>query len=58
MENIKNSIIMPPLYFKCKHPEINNQVTLVIINTLRDILIFSHQYEYKNSLTTMDVNFR
>lgn len=34
MENIKNSIIMPPLYFKCKHLMTNNQVILVIINTL------------------------
>ena len=34
MENIKNSIIMPPLYFKCKQPEANNQVIMVIYNYL------------------------
>jgi len=34
MENIKNSIIMPPLYFKCKQPEANNQVIMVIYNNL------------------------
>lgn len=35
MENIKNSIIMPPLYPKCKQRKANKQVTKVIISTLR-----------------------